>query len=189
MAIDGVIASLLRVPLFAGLTPLQITEIGRRAQRRVFGRGEVIIEAGTPGEAAFLILSGEAAAKGGPAERARLESIEPGSLLGELAMFVDHVYATTVVAHGWVDCLKFERSALHAQMCDDADLAARLAQVIRGRLTQVAVELQEIDVLLAGVVRRATTFPAALPSPGVAASSAVKPSKVGRTLVTTDLIG
>src|SRR5262245_15454538 len=154
MAIDQVLASLLRIPVFSGLRPLQITEIGRRAQRRAFGRGETIIEAGELGDAAYLVLSGDAGIKTGSSRWAPLERVEPGSLLGELAMFVDHVYKATVVAQGWVDCLKLERSALLAQMGEDPDLADRLALVIRDRLTQVATQLQEIDGLLASVGRR-----------------------------------
>lgn len=165
MAIDQVLASLLRVPVFSGLTPLQITEIGRRAQRCAFGRGETIIEAGEPGDAAYLVLTGEAALKIGPGRRAPLEPVESGSLLGELAMFVDHVYSATVVAQGWVDCLKLERSTLHAQMREDPDLADRVAQVIRDRVTRVASELQDIDELLASISRRLATTPRPLLAP------------------------
>jgi CRP/FNR family transcriptional regulator, cyclic AMP receptor protein len=165
MAIDQVLASLLRVPVFSGLRPLQITEIGRRAQRCAFGRGETIIEAGEPGDAAYLLLSGEAGLKTG--RWAPLQSVEPGSLLGELAMFVDHAYSATVVAESWVDCLRLERSALHDQMREDPDLADRLAQVIRDRLTRVATELQEVDELLASIGRRldATPHPLLPPPP------------------------
>jgi CRP/FNR family cyclic AMP-dependent transcriptional regulator len=165
MAIDQVIASLLRIPVFSGLKPLQITEIGRRAQRCAFARGEIIIEAGAAGDAAYLVLSGDARLKTGPGRWAPQEPIEPGSLLGEFAMFVGHVYAVTVVARDWVDCLKLERRALHAQMHEDPDLADRLAQVVRGRLTRVACELQEIDDLLASIGRRMEAAPRALPPP------------------------
>ena len=176
MAIDQVLASLLRVPVFSGLKPLQITEIGRRAQRCAFGRGETIIEVGEPGDAAYLVLSGEAALKTGSSRWAPIEPVEPGSLLGELAMFVDHVYAATVVAQGWVDCLKLERSALHTQMREDPDLADRLAQVIRDRLTRTASQLQEIDELLASIGRRleaAEAAPRALLPPPSGAQAGV----------------
>jgi CRP-like cAMP-binding protein len=154
MAIDQVLASLLRVPVFSGLKPLQITEIGRRAQRCAFGRGEIIIAAGEPGEAAYLVLSGEAGIKTAPGRWGQLEPVSPGSLLGELAMFVDHTYSATVVAQGWVDCLKLERASLHAQMCEDPEMAHRLAQVMRGRLTWAANQLREVDELLASISRR-----------------------------------
>jgi CRP-like cAMP-binding protein len=154
MAIDQVLASLLRVPVFSGLSPLQITEIGRRAQRCAFGRGEIIIEAGEPGDAAYLVLTDGAGLRTAGASRwAPLEPVEPGSLLGELAMFVEHAYGVTVVAQGWVDCLKLERSALHDQMREDPDLADRLAQVIHDRVKRLATELQEVDQLLGSIGR------------------------------------
>lgn len=181
MAIDQVLASLLRIPVFSGLKPRQITEIGRRAQRCAFGRGEAIIEAGEPGYAAYLVLSGQAGLKTGPGRWAPLEPVEPGSLLGELAMFVDHVYAATVVAQGWVDCLKLERSVLHGQMCDDPDLADRLAQAIRDRLMRVSMELQEIDDLLASFERRIEAAPRALlPPPGPSAQAGASRSLGGQ---------
>jgi CRP-like cAMP-binding protein len=170
MAIDQVLASLLRVPVFSSLTPLQITEIGRRAQRCAFGRGETIIEAGEPGDAAYLVLSTGAGLKTGTGRWAPLEPVESGSLLGELAMFVEHAYGATVVAQGWVDCLKLERSALYTQMREDPDLADRLAQVVRDRLKRLATELREVDDLLASISHRLAAPPRPLlPPPGQAA--------------------
>jgi CRP-like cAMP-binding protein len=157
MAIDQVVAALLRVPLFAELKPLQITEIVRGAQRCTFGRGEVITRAGMPGDGAFLILSGEAACRVVP--DAPLQPVDPGSLVGELAMFVEHVYGTTVVANCWVDCLKLERRTLHSQMRADPEMARRFAHTIRTRLTRVASELRVIEQLLASVGRREVAPP------------------------------
>jgi CRP-like cAMP-binding protein len=165
MAIDLVVASLLRIPLFAGLKPLQITEIGRRAQRCAFCDGEVITQAGEPGDGAFLILSGTAGRRAAPGDRAALEPVEPGSLLGELALFIDHAYGATIVAQGWVDCLKLERTTLAEQMREDPDIADRLAGVIRGRLSLVAAELQAIDQLLLSSIDLTGQLPPALPPP------------------------
>jgi hypothetical protein len=64
-----------------------------------------------------------------------------------------------------VDCLRLERSALHAQMRQDPDLADRLAQVVRDRLTRLASELHEIDELLASIGRRLEAAPPALMPP------------------------
>jgi CRP-like cAMP-binding protein len=162
MAIDLVLASLSRVPLFAGLKPEQITEIGRRAERCAFRRGEVIARAGEPGSSAFLILGGEAGCR---ADGQPEEPVEPGSLVGELAMLVDHTYGVTVVARDWVDCLKLGRDTLHELMRADPDIAERIADVIRGRLTFIAEELRAIDQLLLGSAGRFERAPRALPPP------------------------
>jgi signal-transduction protein with cAMP-binding, CBS, and nucleotidyltransferase domain len=116
MAIDQVVASLLRIPLFADLKPPQVAEIARRAGRCAFRYGDIIIKAGEAGEAAYLVLSGDVVCRADPGPR-----------------------------------------TLHAQMRADPDLAKRLAQVIRRRLTLVATELQAIDELLASVAGRKTT--------------------------------
>ena len=163
MAIDEVVTSLFRIPLFAGLKPMQIAEIGSRAQRCAFGDGEAIIRTGEAGDGAYLILSGEAGRK--TSTRGRVEPVPPGSLLGELAMLIEHVYGATVVAQGWVDCLKLERATLRDQMREHPDIAKRIAQVIRGRLTLVAAELQKIDQLLAESIERSARVPRLLPPP------------------------
>jgi CRP-like cAMP-binding protein len=162
MAIDQIVASLSRVPLFAGLKPRQISEIGRQAERCAFHRGEVITRAGEAGDGAYLILTGEVGRRTGPGDRAPVEPIEPGSLVGELAMLVDHVYGATVVAQGWADCLKLARGTLLDQMRADPDIAERIADVIRGRLTGIAAELKVIDQLLMGSIERCEQAPRAL---------------------------
>ena len=123
MAIDKLVAPLLRVPLFAGLKPLQLTEIARQAERVKFRPGDVITKAGEPGDGAYLIVSGPAEHVEPPDLEAAAGPVEPGSLIGEMAMLVEHAYRATVVARDRVFCLKIMRAAVHAQMLEDAALA------------------------------------------------------------------
>ena len=148
MPIDKVVAPLLRVPLFAGLQPLQLTEIARHAERIKFRRGAVIIRAGEAGDAAYLIVAGRAERMPDAASRVP-EPVEPGSLLGEMAMLVEHVYSATVVAAEGVRCLRLSRAAVHAQMRDDPSLAEHLQQHITQRLLTLALELRAIDQVIA----------------------------------------
>jgi CRP-like cAMP-binding protein len=149
MAIDNVVASLSRMPIFAGLKPLQIKRIARRAEHCWFRCGDVITRAGTPGDGAFLILSGNALGRPRQGSHAPSEPIAPGSLVGELAMLVEHTYGATVVADGPVYCLKLVRATLHAQMRADPEIAERFARVIRERLRLTASELRSINQFLA----------------------------------------
>ena len=110
MAIDKVIAPLLRVPLFCRLEAAAAD--GDRAPgraHRLSGAAAPSPKRAQPGDGAYLIVSGEAVRM--PESRSRAaEPIEPGSLVGELAMLIDHVYGATVVAEGRVHCLKIMRS-------------------------------------------------------------------------------
>jgi CRP/FNR family transcriptional regulator, cyclic AMP receptor protein len=148
MAFDHIVGSLARIPMFAELRPLQIGRIAQQAEHCWFRGGDVITRAGAPGDGAYLILSGDVRRTPRAGSPTPPEAIAPGSLVGELAMLVEHVYGATVVAGGPVDCLKLARVMLHDQMCADPDIAERLAGVIRKRLQLTAAELRDIDRLL-----------------------------------------
>ena len=149
MAIDRLVAPLLRVPLFAGLKPLQITELARQAERVKFRRGDVIAKAGEPGDGAYLIVSGPAEHMEPSDAETATGPIEAGSLIGEMAMLVEHEYRATVIALDRVLCLKFTRVAVRAQMLEDAALARHFERRICERLSRVVDDLRQIDSILA----------------------------------------
>ena len=150
MTIDRVVAPLLRVPLFASATPVQMAEIARRAERLRFRAGDVITRAGQPGDGAFLIVSGAVGRIEHPGA-APSEAIEVGSVIGEMAMLIEHDYGSTIVARDRVLCLKITRAGLHAQMLEDHTLAEHLEQQITERLKRTAQELRLIDASLAAL--------------------------------------
>jgi CRP-like cAMP-binding protein len=172
MAFDHIVASLARIPIFAELRPLQIGRIAQQAEHCRFRRGDVITRAGAPGEGAYLILSGDARRMSRAGSPTPPEAIALGSLIGELALLVEHIYGATVVAGGPVNCLKLARAMLHDQMCADPDIAERLARVIRKRLQLTAAELRSIDRLLmekralAHLARRPLLLPQGMRTPG-----------------------
>jgi CRP-like cAMP-binding protein len=150
MLMDKIVLPLLGVPLFQGLKPLQITEIARQAERIRFRRGDVITEAGARGDGAYLIVAGHAERVPGDGTEAGAEPVDPGSLVGELAMLVEHDYRATVVARDRVHCLKITRAAIYSQMLDDPGLAEHLQGQLTTRLRKMAEDLRQIDQLLAG---------------------------------------
>ncbi|HWB44932.1 MAG TPA: cyclic nucleotide-binding domain-containing protein [Hyphomicrobiaceae bacterium] len=149
MLMDKIVLPLLGVPLFQGLKPLQITEIARQAERIRFRRGDIITEAGAQGDGAYLIVAGHAERLDDEGGEGLAEPIEPGSLVGEMAMLVEHDYRATVVALDRVHCLKITRAAIHSQMLDDPGLAEHLQAKITKRLLRMAEDLRQIDRLLA----------------------------------------
>ena len=157
MAIDALVAPLLRIELFRGLRPLQITEIARRAERVMFKPGQTLVAADAPADAALLIVSGEAERLGG----AEPQLVAAGSLVCEMAMLVDTEYSSTLVARTPLRVLRLTRAAMYEQMADDRRLADHMVAQITTRLKSLAVELRSIDQTLAGSVA-ATFVPAPL---------------------------
>ena len=146
MVVDAFAAPLLRVELFQGLKATQLTQIGRAAERIVYRAGDTITRTGDDADAAILIVSGAAEWFDGSAS----DEIEIGSLIGEMAMFIDHVYGATIVAKSQVRCLKLPRAEMQALLLQDSSLAQHLTSKIANRLTRVADQLRAIDNTIAG---------------------------------------
>jgi len=138
------------LPLFRGLTTLQIAAIARRAERVSYTPGAVIIEENQVADAAILIIAGTAARVSGPELTGRSEPVAAGSLLGEAAMLVETTYGSTVVARSAVRAVHITRDALHEQMLSDPDLAGRIAENLGKRLSKLADTLRKVDAQLSG---------------------------------------
>lgn len=149
MAIDLLVAPLLKIELFQGLRPLQLTEIARCAERIMFRAGQKIVEAGGDGDAAFVIVQGEAARTSGPGYLGQPEPIVSGSIIAEMAMLVETEHTSTIVAAGPVKALKITRAGLYKQMLEDGALAEHLVAKINNRLLSLAEDLRTIDSILA----------------------------------------
>jgi len=149
MAIDALVKPLLSIELFQGLKPLQITEIARRADRIVYRPGDVIIAEDQPADAAVVIVSGEAHRVSGPGIDAAGGVVPEGSLIGEMAMLIETLPTSTVVARSPVRALRIARSEMHQQMEADPSLAEHFVDRISRRLGQLADELRSIDQVLA----------------------------------------
>ncbi len=148
MSISVLARQLMLQEIFRGLSPLQLTEIVRQSDRIVYAPGETIVEAGAAGDAAVLIVAGDAVRfleDEEPSAGLNAQAIGTGSLLSELAMLVEHVHGATVVAHTTVRALRITRAGLQAQMLDDPDLAGHFVDRITERLNRVADELRRID--------------------------------------------
>lgn len=149
MSTKKLVQPLLALEIFEGLKPLQLTEIVRRAERIVYRPGQVITQAGQAADAAVIVVAGSAVVLG---EGSVEEPVVEGSILGELAMLVEHESRATVVARGAVRALRITREALQEQMRDDPALAEHFVDRITRRLTGIAAELQRIDASLSAIL-------------------------------------
>ncbi len=149
MAIDTFVKPMLKLEIFQGLRPLQITEIARRAYRVVYKPGDMILREDEEGDAAIIIVSGEAVRISGPALSEPAEPVPAGSLLGEMAMLIETRHSSTVVARTQVRALRISREELQAQMAEDPALADHFVQRITARLSQVLDSLKAIDAMIA----------------------------------------
>lgn len=151
MSRDALITSLRRVALLQGLTPFQITEIARRADRIVYKPGDTIIAADAEAEAAILIVSGTAERRVGPAFDGAPETLPEGVILGEMAMLVDTHHSSTVIAATQVRALRIARSEMRELMAEEPAVAEHFIAKVASRLAALAKEMRDIDGILAQI--------------------------------------
>ena len=151
MAIDALVKPFLLLPLFQGLKPLQLTEIVRRADRIIYRPGDIIIEEDQVGDAAIVIVSGEAVRVTGLEPGAAAEPVVEGSMIGEMAMLVETIHSATILARTNVKALRLTRTEMHEAMTEDPLLADHLTRKITERLHQVAQDLRSVDRALSNI--------------------------------------
>ncbi|CAA2143300.1 cyclic nucleotide-binding domain-containing protein [Hyphomicrobium sp. ghe19] len=151
MAIDALVKPLLALPLFQGLTPLQLTEIVRRAERIIYRPGDAIIAEDEPSDAAIVIVSGTSVRINDHRDvpqKSRGETLPEGVMIAELAMFIELVHTTTVIAQSQVKALRLTRQKMHELMEEDAGLARHFSSCITTRLKLLAHDMKAVDTIM-----------------------------------------
>lgn len=170
LASRPIVDALGSVQFFAGLDADALGRVAAGMRSRKFRRGEVIFHVGDPGDALFIIVSGEVkiSLPSETGEEAILVRLGPGDVFGELALLDGAPRSATATALSAAETVVLPRDRFRELIATepavrDALLAA-LASELR-RLTTHVEELHFLDItgrLAACLVRLAndgTTLP------------------------------
>lgn len=135
------------VPFFAGLPDGLIDEIAETADVRAFAAGEVLVREGDAPDALLVLLEGVADVTKREALRPEVEHViselEPGEVVGEVALFDKRPRSATVVARepcsAWI--LPYERVVQHPRLV--LAFAKALAQRVRDQSEEMREGAQE----------------------------------------------
>ena len=140
---------MLGIPLFRELKPQQLKKLALSAERIVFQDGDELITQGQTGNAAYLIVHGEVEVIVGTAAGRQRQPLTGGTLIGEMAMLVETIHHSTVVARGRVRTLTFCRRTMLELMTTDSELAAHFAEHVRSRLNKLSIALNIVNQQIA----------------------------------------
>jgi CRP-like cAMP-binding protein len=134
--------------IFERLSPFQLTEIARHADRRLFREGDTLAVCGEGSDGALLIVGGSFQCTEGVGSGRRFDSSVSGTMIGEMAMFIDDFeHPSTFVASSRVKAMLITRAAMLGQMAQDPDMAARLVDTVAERLHQMTDEMRRIEAI------------------------------------------
>jgi CRP-like cAMP-binding protein len=127
-----------RVPLFAALSPTDLKQLAAIATEEIFPDGEVIAQQGEPGDAMFVIVSGEVSIcienNGSEAEVARRSS---GDFVGELAIILREPRNATLIALGEVRTLCIDQKNFEGLIRERPEVSLVIIQVLSKRLKEM----------------------------------------------------
>ena len=151
MALETNAELLGRVAIFDGLSQEQLTAIANRGRKTFFAEGAPIFRAGDKGDTTYLVLTGLAATDPDADSGLEPEMLEPGTLVGEMAMLVETTHTLTVKAKVRVRALAITRADLYELMETDPAIAHHFALKLAARLNDLATDLRQLDLQFAMV--------------------------------------
>ncbi len=148
---DQVTQFLSHVSLFENVKPEYLPSIAKRAEERVFQRGQIIFNEGDPGDTLYIVKTGSVGVflvdpkVGLRFELARLRS---GQVFGEMAMLTEQPRTATCQAVEPTECILLSRSTFMAIVERIPQVALAVAEVLAGRVDQLNRDRGDTQVQL-----------------------------------------
>jgi CRP-like cAMP-binding protein len=154
MSLDGDIALLKRVPLLGDLPTEQLRLIAFSAVRLDLLAGQVLFRAGDPAMSGYVVSSGTLELSVRDGERKDVvATCEAGSLIGEIALFVENKRPATATATVPSQVLEIDRKLITRMLNEYPQIAVRLRATLADRLSATVSELGRVRDALQRIER------------------------------------
>ena len=130
------------VPLFSGLTRPQLSRVADLAQEVSYGAGRMLVRAGTPGLAFYVIVDGTAKVVRGRISSAKgRATLRAGDFFGEMALLDGGPRTASVVAETPLTTVRVERAPFRRMLKDEPEIALKLLEGMAARMRTMAESL------------------------------------------------
>jgi CRP/FNR family transcriptional regulator, cyclic AMP receptor protein len=132
-----------RVPLFHGLEPNQLKQIGKRFRQRNYPAGEVIVEQGKLGVGLFIVETGSAEVCRTRPDGTNfvMSTLHPTDFFGELALLDEAPRSASVIALENTQCLALTQLDFIDALRDDPDMAIEVLKELARRFRRALENL------------------------------------------------
>ncbi|MEO5884282.1 MAG: Crp/Fnr family transcriptional regulator [Candidatus Limnocylindrales bacterium] len=144
-----VLDSLAAIPFFDGMEPPALERLAASMRSRRFRRGEVIFHIGDPGDALFVIVSGEIKIwlPSETGEEAILATLRPGDVFGELALLDGAPRSASATAIMATEAVVLPRDRFRELIATEAGVRDALLASIAGELRRLTHHVEELHFL------------------------------------------
>lgn len=144
-----ILDSLATIPFFSGLDPAALDHVAAGMRSRRFRRGEVIFHLGDPGDALFILLTGDVkiSLPSDTGDEAILATLGPGAVFGELALLDGAPRSATATAMSPTEAVVLPRDRFRELIATEAGVRDALLASIAGELRRLTTHVEELHFL------------------------------------------
>ena len=137
------------IPLFAGLTPEQLTKVAALAKLKAYGRQQTVVTQGDPAQALFAIVRGRLkVSSSGPEGRdVVLGIMSEGEVFGEVALLDGGARSATCTSIEPCELLVIDREPFLELLESTPSIAVKLLHVLAGRLRRLSRRSEDAALL------------------------------------------
>jgi len=141
--------SIARIPFFAGLDTPALERVAAGMRTRRFRRGEVIFHVGDPGDALFILVSGEVkiSLPSDSGDEAIIATLRLGDVFGELALLDGAPRSATATALVATVCAVLPRDAFRVLISEEPAVRDALLASLAGELRRLTMHVEELHFL------------------------------------------
>lgn len=144
MSLHQEVDILRKIPLFTNIDPAKLKLMAFASERLVFRPGQAVVRQGDPGDAAYIIIDGEADVTvdtpGGPL---KVANFKRNDIVGDIAILIDVPRTATVTATSDLTTLKLTKDLFYQLVTDFPEMGVEIMRVLATRLEHTTGQLRE----------------------------------------------
>lgn len=126
-----------KVPLFAELTPSDLSSVAKAAEENLYPGGELIAAQGEPGGEMHVVVSGEIEVGVADSDdRLELARRGPGEVVGEMSVITEKPRMASLIAMGDVRTLSIDRARFERILVERPEVSLAVMRQLCARLEQ-----------------------------------------------------
>ena len=144
MSIEKEVEILRQIPLFANIEPVKLKLMAFASQRITFQVGQSLFQHGDEGDAAYIIVDGEAdVLVDTPSGPLRVAKVKRNDIVGEIAILCDVPRTATVTVTEELTTLRITKDLFFRMVTDFPEMGVEVMRVLAHRLEQTTAQLRE----------------------------------------------
>ncbi len=144
MSLNEEVELLRKIPLFANLEPSKLKLLAFTSDRITYDEGQILFRQGDMGDAAYIIIEGEAEVRvGAPTGDIVVATLSRNDFVGEIAILCDVPRTATVQAKTRVVTLRIAKDLFFRLIAEFPQMSVEIMRELASRLEHTTAQLRE----------------------------------------------